>query len=454
MFRKASRYIGETEPELIVGLDLGTSKITVVVAERDINGDGAQIIGVGQAPSSGIRKGMIVNLDQAVRSVKQAVSDAQNMVGQEIKEVTVSFGGGEVTNIRSKGMVSLGRVARPVMSLDIERVIEAAQADVAVPANQSILHTIPVEYSLDGNAGIDDPLGMTAMRLDIQLQSVIVPSSTIQNIMNCVYKAGLDVIGLVLKPLSSALGVLSPEESLAGAVVIDIGGGTTSVAVYSNGRPKHLGVVSIGGDHISNDVGSVLKLPLNKAEEIKKEISILAPPEDNEETVDFVSNDRDYSVAKIDLYEIIKCRLEELFDILVRPEIKCADVAMLPAGIILTGGVSKTEGIDGFLLDLMDLPTRVSLPVDETRMPPGRNTQEYSSAAGIIRYILERERDPFKYLDNSLSIKNIPENMDGRTLVPEPLIKIRNNKKPLGDKREGDLFDLIQGIKKMFSELF
>ena len=133
MFRKASRYIAETEPELIVGLDLGTSKITVVVAERDINGDGAQIIGVGQAPSSGIRKGMIVNLDQAVRSVKQAVSDAQNMVGQEIKEVTVSFGGGEVTNIRSKGMVSLGRVARPVMSLDIERVIEAAQADVAVP---------------------------------------------------------------------------------------------------------------------------------------------------------------------------------------------------------------------------------------------------------------------------------------------------------------------------------
>ena len=454
MFRKASRYIGETEPELIVGLDLGTSKITVVVAERDINGDGAQIIGVGQAPSSGIRKGMIVNLDQAVRSVKQAVSDAQNMVGQEIREVTVSFGGGEVTNIRSKGMVSLGRVARPVMSLDIERVIEAAQADVAVPANQSILHTIPVEYSLDGNVGIDDPLGMTAMRLDIQLQSVIVPSSTIQNVMNCVDKAGLDVIGLVLKPLSSALGVLSPEESLAGAVVIDMGGGTTSVAVYSNGRPKHLGVVSIGGDHISNDVGSVLKLPLNKAEEIKKEISILAPPENIEETIDFVCNERDYSVAKVDLYEIMKCRLEELFDVLVRPEIKCADVAMLPAGIIITGGVSKTEGIDGFLLDLMDLPTRISLPVDATRMPPGRNSQEYSSAAGIIRYILERERDPFRYLDNSHSIKNIPENTAGRTLVPEPLIKIGSNKKALGDKSEGDSFDIIQGIKKIFSELF
>ena len=191
------------------------------------------------------------------------------MVGQDITEVTVAFGGGEVTSIRTKGMVSLGRTPRPVMQLDIERVIEAAQADVAVPANQSILHTIPVEYSLDGNVGIDDPLGMTAIRLDIQLQTVIVPTSTIQNVMNCVDKAGLDVAGLVLKPLASALGVISPEEALAGAVVIDIGGGTTGVAVFSDGRPKHLGLIPVGGDHITNDIGSVLKLPqqIRRAEE-------------------------------------------------------------------------------------------------------------------------------------------------------------------------------------------
>ena len=236
MFKKASSYVADNEPELLAGLDLGTSKVTVVVAERESDGESAQIIGVGQAPSNGIRKGLIVNLDQAVKSVRQAVSDAQNMVGQDINEVTVSFGGGDVTNIRSKGMVSLGRSPRPVMQLDIERVIEAAQADVSVPANQSILHTIPVEYSLDGNIGIDDPLGMTAMRLDIQLQSIIVPTATIQNVMNCVDKAGLDVAGLVIKPLSAALGVLSPEDALAGAVAIDMGGGTTSVAVFSDGR--------------------------------------------------------------------------------------------------------------------------------------------------------------------------------------------------------------------------
>ena len=274
MFKKTSSYRHDIEPDLLVGLDLGTSKVTVVVAERGAEGDEAQIIGVGQAPSNGIRKGLIVNLDQAVKSVRQAVSDAQNMVGQDIGEVTVAFGGGEVTSVRSKGMVSLGRTPRPVMRLDIERVIDAAQADVVVPANQTILHTIPVEYSLDGNVGIDDPLGMNAMRLDIEVQSIIVPTATIQNVMNCVSRAGLDVNGLVIKPLAAALGVLTPEDALAGAAVVDIGGGTTGVAVFADGRPKHLGLIPVGGDHITNDLGNVLRLPLNKAEELKRTVSL------------------------------------------------------------------------------------------------------------------------------------------------------------------------------------
>ena len=451
MFKKASSYVADNEPELLAGLDLGTSKVTVVVAERESDGESAQIIGVGQAPSNGIRKGLIVNLDQAVKSVRQAVSDAQNMVGQDINEVTVSFGGGDVTNIRSKGMVSLGRSPRPVMQLDIERVIEAAQADVSVPANQSILHTIPVEYSLDGNIGIDDPLGMTAMRLDIQLQSIIVPTATIQNVMNCVDKAGLDVAGLVIKPLSAALGVLSPEDALAGAVAIDMGGGTTSVAVFSDGRPKHLGLLSVGGDHITNDVGSVLKLPLNKAEEIKKQISVFTPPEDPDETVDFVYNSWNYSVSRMDLHEIIRCRLEELCDTLIRPEIKAAGISMLPAGIIITGGVSRTEGLDALLLDMMDLPARAAAPLDANRMPPGRNTQEYSSAAGIIRYVLEKERYPLRYLDNQMIAKSMSDNLS-RPIVREGIISIggKNN----SDGTSGKRLDIVDSIKGIFKELF
>lgn len=391
----------DRDPELIAGLDLGTSKITVVVAERD--GDEAQIIGVGQAPSNGIRKGLIVNLEQAVRSVRQAVADAQNMVGQDISEVTVAFGGGDVTSIRSKGMVSLGRTPRQVMKVDVERVIEAAQADVSVPANQSILHAIPVEYSLDSNQWIDNPLGMTGMRLDVQLQSVIVPTAAIQNVLNCVDKAGLLVSGLVIKPLASALGALVPEEALAGAAVIDIGGGTTGIAVFMDGRPRHLALIAIGGDHVTNDVGSVLKLPLNKAEEIKKEVSLFTAPADVSEKLEFAYSGRDYSVSKTDLYEILKCRIGELFDVFVRPEIKASCVSMLPGGIILTGGVSRTDGIDAFLLDLMDLPVRVSGPVDAGRMPPGRNMQEYTAASGIIRYAVEKERDPLRYIENPIA---------------------------------------------------
>lgn len=448
MFKKASGYMANREPELIAGLDLGTSKITVAVAERD--NDYAQIIGIGQAPSNGIRKGLIVNLDQAVRSVRQAVDDAQNMVGQDISEVTVAFGGGSVTCIRSSGVISLGRSPRQVLQVDIERVIEAAQSDVSVPASQSILHTIPIEYSLDGHDGIDDPLGMTGLRLSLNLQSVIVPTALIQNVVNCVEKAGLSVAGLVIKPLASALGVLVPEESLAGAAVIDIGGGTTGIAVFADGHPRHLALVSIGGDHITNDVGSVLKLPLNKADEIKRDVSIFAPPEDEAEKFEFTCNNRSYSVSKMDLHEIVKCRIEELFDILVKPEIKASGMSMLPAGIILTGGVSKTDGIDTFLLDLMDLSVRVSGPVDAGSMPPGRNTQEYAAVAGIIRYATEKERDPLRYIENPLAA-------DGKSDWRSQPYPGDTRGSVAGDKanqRRKSGFNPIKGITDAFKDLF
>lgn len=452
MFKKSSNYRQSVEPDLLVGLDLGTSKVTVVVAEREAGGDEAQIIGVGQAPSNGIRKGLIVNLDQAVRSVRQAVSDAQNMVGQDINEVTVSFGGDNgvggcnVRSIRSKGMVSLGRAPRQVMRLDIERVIDAAQADVVVPANQSILHTIPVEYSLDGNVGIDDPLGMNAMRLDIEVQSIIVPTATIQNVMNCVSRADLDVSGLVIKPLVSALGVLTPEDALAGAVVVDIGGGTTGVAVFSDGRPKHLGLIPVGGDHITNDLGTVLKLPLNKAEELKRSIS-LRMDFDPEETVSFTHGSRDFNISKGSISEIVRCRIEELADDLIRPQIQASRVSQLPGGVLLTGGVSKTEGLDEFMFDLLELPARVAMPLDANRMPPGRNTQEYSSAAGIIKYILARERDPFRYLDNPSIGK--PDFQKPQVILPS------NDGKPISDgKGGGDGFKPLQSFINAFKDLF
>lgn len=214
---------------------------------------------------------------------------------------------------------------------------------------------------------------------------------------------------------------------MAGAVAIDIGGGTTLCSGFSDGRPKHLGLLSIGGDHITNDVGSVLKLPLNRAEEIKSKFlySLLLKTRARQS---ILSTTQKLSVSRMDLHEIIRCRLEELCDTLIRPEIKAAGISMLPAGIILTGGVSDLEGLDALLLDMMDLPARAALPLDANRMPPGRNTQEYSSAAGIIRYVLDKERYPLRYLDNQMIAKSLSDNLS-RPIVREGIISIggKNN---------------------------
>lgn len=452
LFKKVAHSSGYRDPEILVGLDLGTNKVSVVVAERENNSGEAQIIGIGQALSTGIRKGLIVNLDQAVKSVKQALGDAENMVGLELHQATIAFSGGEVASIRSKGMISMGRTPRPVMQLDIERVIEAAQADVLVPQNQTIVHTIPVEYSLDGNNGVDDPLGMTGMRLDIDLVSVIVPTAHIQNVLNCVEKAGIEVVGLVIKPLASALGVLSHEEAIAGSILVDVGGGTTGVAVFAEGRPKHLAVIPVGGDHITNDVTKVLRIPLQKAEELKREVGFLGEAETSLKEHEFSHLGRSYVCDMRDMTEVVQCRVEELFQTLVKKEIDKSGMTMFPGGLIVTGGVAKTKGIDRFLSELMDMQVRVGVPIDSSKMPPGRNGQEYSCAAGIIRYALEKERDLYRYMEPwTQSIKNL-----GR--YPNNLSSERRISQSPSEDVVGSVGKSVDGIwdylKRMFREIF
>ena len=445
MFRKTSSSSGYSDPEVLVGLDLGTSKVTVVVAEREGSSGEAQIIGIGQAPSNGIRKGLIVNIDQTVKSLRQAIEDAENMVGLDLAEATVAFSGGDVQSVRTQGMIALGRAPRTVMQFDIERVIESAQANVSVPSGKMILHTIPVEYSLDGNSGIDDPLGMTATRLDMELESVIVPVAMVQNVRNCVERAGLDVSGLVIKPLASALGALTPEESVGGAAVVDIGGGTCGVAVFVEGRPKHLAVVSVGGDHITNDVATVLKLPINKAEEIKKEVDLFIDLNSGQpENIEFDHMGRNYSYSMADLTDIVQCRVEELFSVLIKSEITAAGVSMLPGGLVITGGGSKSIGIDHYLTRIINMPVRVALPLDSGRMPPTRNGAEYTCAAGIIRYVLEQERDQFRFIDNSFDPSPGHDDNTGNGL----------GKTGRGGGKNPQKAPFFQSIIDLFKELF
>lgn len=400
--REGSDGFVKREPDIFVGLDLGTSKVSVVVAERDVRSDEAQIIGVGQAPSAGIRKGMIVNLEQAVLAVRRALKEAETMVGFTLDDVTVAFSGVEVDSVMSHGMVSLGRTPRQIEIDDVERVIETAQSELSVSSNRSVLHTIPVKYSIDGNSGIDDPLGMTGIRLEIELQSVVVPTTALQNVVNCVEKAGARVNGLVVKPLVAALGALSSEERTAGAVVVSIGGGTTGVAIFVDGRPIRLSVIPIGGDHITNDLAYVAKIPISVAEELKKRLS-LEPPEEDEE-FEVVIRGKAKTMPIDALVEVVSCRLEELFSHHVKEILDGMNYHAFPSGIILTGGVALTEGLEGFVSDVMELPVRVGAPIVSHQMPPGMSSCQYSSLAGIVRYLVERDRHRYRYIETSVGV--------------------------------------------------
>jgi len=436
------------EPDLLVGLDLGTTKVAVVVAEMDARSGEAQIIGVGEAPSLGIRKGMIVNLDQATRSIQAAVEDAESMVGLGIEEVTVAFSGAEATSVRTRGMISLGRSARQVTLDDVDRIIEAAQSEIAVPVNRCILHTIPVEYTLDGHSGIDDPLDMTGVRLEVELQSIIVPSAVIQNVVNCVGKAGLAVSGLVMKPLASSLGCLSNEEAMAGVAVVDLGGGTTGVAVFSDGRPRRLSVIPVGGDHITNDLACVLRIPISKADALKKSVSLAPDSIAQNEKIEVESMGKTLSFSSREVVEVIACRLDELFSSLVENELKESGVPMMPGGIVLTGGVSKLGGLDAYVSRLLDMPVRVAGPVDAGRMPPGMNSEEYSGGAGIIRYILEKERNPYRYMESDLPSDGASAGARQRRGKTAASL---NGRKKAGD---GALKTVMDNIRKSVKDLF
>ncbi len=434
------------EPDTLTGLCVGTTKIAVIVAERDPRTrEAAQIIGIGSAPSQGIRKGLIVNLEQAVRSVRNAVKDAENMVGFKLTEAMVSFNAIDVASVMSSGMVSLGRAPRPVGVDDVERVIEAAQSELSIPANKVPLHTIPVRYSIDGNFGIDDPLGMTGMRLEMDLQTVTVPMPYIHNVINCVQKAGIEVEGLVIKPLASALGALTDEEMRVGVISICIGGGTTGLAFYREGRPIRVSIVPIGGDHITNDLASVLRLPLNKAEDWKKRLFTATEEEFT------VAGSRGQSEKNLDpnmAIEVICCRLEELFTEHVAAQIPERDPHLFPAGIVLSGGVAKTPGIEALLSDIFKMPVRVADPLDYYQMPPGRNDTSYINATGTIRYILTRERNPYRFIDSPMS-----QLRTGAHVPSQPAAFAR--KEVREPSRSGQsMKNVIERIKESLKELF
>ena len=379
----------QRESDTLVGLSVGTTKVTVIVAGRDPRyQDSVQVIGVGCSPSRGISKGVIVNLNEATESVVNAVRDAENIVGQELTSAIVAFNSLDVSSVMTEGMVALGgREPSRVEIPDLERVIEAAQSRLSLSKNTLSIHTIPVRYFLDDRP-VDEPLNMTGMRLEMALQTVSVPKTYVHNVITCVEDANIKVEGLVLKPLASSLGALTSEEMRVGVVSLSIGGGSTGLVLYQAGRPFKILSFPIGGDHITNDLAGVLRIPLRKAEELKKRLFI-----EDEETLR--REGVDVSLA----LEVLCARVEELFVDHIREAMRECDPQLFPAGVVLSGGVSRTPGIGEMLSDILQMPVRVANPGELYPMPPGREDPGYVSAVGLLRYLLYRRRYPHLFIE-------------------------------------------------------
>ena len=395
---------GRTD-NLIVGLSMGTAKITMIVAERDRRfPDSIHVIGFGNAQSRGISKGIIVSLQDARQSVEKAFAEAQSITGisaKRLSNVIVAFDAMDVQSESTHGMVTLGgRESKSVEEADLNRVIDRAVANSVLATasrnNMYSLHMIPTSYELDGRP-IDEPLNMNGSQLDIWMQTVAVPMTYAQNVVNCVQAAGLEIRGLLLKPLASALGALYEEEMRAGCISVCIGGGTTGIVLYRNGRAFRVMSIPIGGDHIRSDLATILHMSLGEAEHLKKRIFTTSEDDLRREGID------------VDLaYQTVLARIEELFADHLRTALAECTPQNFPSGIILSGGVSETPGIERILHDILMMPVRkVIQPV--YAMPPGLDNPSYVSSAGILRYQVTFERDPYAFMNSGQELPGLFE---------------------------------------------
>ena len=349
------------EKNLIVGLDIGTSKVVAIVGEIN-NSDEIEVVGIGSHPSKGLKKGVVVNIESTVHSIQKAVEEAELMAGCDIHSVYTGIAGSHIRSLNSHGIVAIRD--NEVSESDVERVIDAARA-VAIPADQKILHILPQEFLIDNQDGIREPVGMSGVRLEAKVHIVTGAESAAQNIVKCVKRCGLDVDDIVLEQLASSYSVLTEDEKELGSCLVDIGGGTTDIAVFIGGAIQHTAVIPIAGDQVTNDIAVSMRTPTPYAEEIKIKyacaLSQLANPDETIE-VPSVGDRPPRRLARQTLAEIVEPRFEELFK-LIRNELKRSGYEeLIAAGIVITGGSSKMEGAVELAEEIFHMPVRLGVP--------------------------------------------------------------------------------------------
>ena len=373
------------EEQMIVGLDIGTSKVAAIVGVVSPEGT-LEIIGAGLQPSSGLKKGVVVNIEATVNSIQRAIEEAELMGDCNIHSVFVGIAGSHIRSLNSHGIVAIRD--QEVLPLDIERVIDAARA-VAIPADQEILHVLPQEYIIDNQEGVHEPLGMSGVRLESKVHLVTCAANAAQNIKKCIRRCNLEVDDIILEQLASSYAVLTEDEKQLGVCLVDIGGGTTDIAIFSDGAIRHTGVIPIAGDQVTNDIAHALRTPTAHAEEIKiKYACALAKLTAAEETIKVPSvGDRPpRDLSRQALAEVVEPRYEELFS-LVQAELRRSGFEnLVAAGMVLTGGTSKMEGVIELAEEIFHMPVRVGSPQNTKGLSEIVNNPIYSTGVGLVLY--------------------------------------------------------------------
>lgn len=375
------------EEPIVVGIDIGTTKICTLVARVEEDRS-LRILGVGIEPSQGIRKGTIVDLAAASQSIARSIDKAQRTSGLEITSALISLAGSHVSSVNSRGVVGIS--GRVIDQEDIDRALEAAQA-VAIPHNREIIHVIQRGFVVDGQDGIRMPVGMHGYRLEVEAHIITAAAATVENLRQCVSASGVQATQFVLNPLASAEVVLSETERQMGAVVCDIGGGTTDMAIYIDGDVWHTMVLAVGGNHITNDIAHGLRLPVEKAEEIKKQYGYAIESEvgSNESfAVRSFSDEHPIQVSRVELAHIIEARVEEIFELVLQEIKRSGYDGLLPAGMVLTGGTSALPGIRVLASKTLGLPVRIAQPENLMGLVDQLTSPAYSTSVGLLYWAL------------------------------------------------------------------
>ena len=371
----------------LVGLDVGTSRVTAVVGESRDDGT-LDIVGIGTAESRGIKRGVVVNVDAAVDSIKKTIEEAELMAGVEIDSVHLALSGPHIKGFNSRGVIAVAGKNREITRDDVRRAIDAAKA-VALPAGREIVHVLPQDFVVDEQDGIGAPVGMTGARLEVNVHIVTGATSSVQNLIACANRAGVTVTDTVIEQLAASEAVLSPDEKELGVALVDIGGGTADLAIFERGSLWHTGVVAVGGDHFTNDIAVGLRTPIPDAEKVKRKSGCaLSSMVDEDDTIEVASvgGRKPRLMARRILSEILQPRAEEIFH-LVWDEIRRAGYEKsLNSGIVLTGGGAMLEGMAEIAEQIFDLPIRRGSPAGVGGLADHVNNPAFATAVGAVMY--------------------------------------------------------------------